>query len=433
MKKMARRALQNPLLRANIIMVGGALISHVGAYLYHLIVGRMLQPSEYGILQSLISLSNLITVPLVMLNTMMVKFVSQFAGRGEPEKVTFLYRRLSKWFWWILVIGGVSSFLFYRPVLQFLHIQTLGSFVFLDIALFFGLLQMLNRSVIQGFSRFIELVVSNILESYGKLLFGILAVLVGWGATGAFGAFVLAGALTYMYTVVVLRSAMPKAEVHAAIGWRRIGKESFVSLVMTISMIALFNVDVVLVRHFFSGVESGLYAALSVLGKIIYFGSSPVANTMLPMVSDAHVKGTGFHRMFLASFFLTALFAGGVTALYTLFPRQSLTILIGSQYAAAATYLPYFSLFLSLCALINIVTMFYFSTHQFVPILFMPLAATVQAVLIWLYHPTLLTVVTVSLGVTASLLGMLLLYYAYAVYAKASLRHRARLSTGKVH
>ena len=433
MKKIARAVLQNPLLKANMVMVGGAFVGHFGAYLYHLIVGRMLPPSEYGILQSLISLSNLITVPLVMLNTMMVKFVSQFAGRGELGKVAYLYNRLSRGFWWTLAVGGVSFFLFYQPVLQFLHISSVGSFVFLDIALFFGLLQMLNRSVIQGLSRFVELVVSNIMESYGKLLFGVLAVTVGWGATGAFGAFVLAGALTYLYTTVVLRSTAKHTEVHAAIGWRRLGKESVASLIMTISMIALFNIDVVLVRHFFSGVESGLYAALSVLGKIIYFGSSPVANTMLPMVSEAHVKGTGFHRMFLTSLFLTILFAGGVTALYALFPRQSLTILIGSQYAAAAPYLPYFSLFLSLCALINIVTMFYFSTHQFVPIFFMPVAAVAQAVLIWLYHETLLTVVTVSLGVTASLLGMLLLYYAYALYSETSLRHRARIPAGKVH
>ncbi len=427
MKRIVRLVLSNPLLKANVVMFGGAMISHVGAYLYHLIVGRMLAPSEYGILQSLISLSNLITVPLVMMNTMMVKFVSQFAGRGEKGKVAYLYHGLSKWFWRILLVGGIAFFIFYQPILQFLHISSLGSFVFLDIALFFGLLQMLNRSVIQGLSRFVELVVSNIAESYGKLLLGVLAVAFGWGATGAFGAFVLAGALTYIYTIAVLRQAVQKTEVRAAIGWRRIGKESLVSLVMTISMIALFNVDVVLVRHFFTGVESGFYAALSVLGKIIYFGSSPVANTMLPMVSEAHVKGAGFHRLFLTSLLLTALFAGGVTLVYWLFPSQALTILIGSQYTPAATYLPYFSLFLSVCAIINVMTMFYFGTHQFIPIFFMPIAAIFQALLIWMYHDTLLQVVTVSMSVTASLLAALLLYYAYAARAKIALRYRPRV------
>lgn len=427
MKKITRWVLQNPLLKANIVMVTGAFVAYVGAYLYHLVVGRMLQPSEYGVLQSLISLSNIITVPLVMLNTMMVKFVSQFAGRGERGKTTYLHHRLSKWFWRALAIGGILFFLFYEPVMQFLHISSPASFVFLDIALFFGLLQMLNRSVIQGLSRFVELVISNIIESYGKLVFGIIAVAVGWGATGAFGAFVVAGAATYVYTVVILRRVLPKTEQHAAIGWRRLGMESLASFIMTGSMIALFNADVVLVRHFFSGTESGLYAALSVLGKIIYFGSSPVANTMLPMVSEAHAKGTGIHRMFLASLLLTILLAGGVTAVYSLFPRQALTLLIGSQYAAAATYLPYFSMFLSLCALINIVTMFYFSTHQFIPIFFMPLAAITQSILIWSYHGTLLEVVSVSLGVTASLLAALLIYYAYARRTQIALRYRPRI------
>lgn len=408
------------------LMIGGAFAAQSGAYLYHLIVGRMLPPSEYGILQSLISFSNIITVPLVMLNMMMVKFVSQFAGYGADGKISYLYHRLTVWFWRILCSGGVVFLLLSGPVLSFLHIPSFGSFVFLDIALFFGLLQILNRSIIQGISRFVELVIANVLESYGKLLLGIIAVWVGWGSTGAFGAFVLAGAFTYVYTLIVIRKTVTKIEVPAEIGWKRIGKDSLSSFIMTVSMISLFNVDVVLVRHFLPE-DAGLYAALSVLGKIIYFGSAPIANTMLPLVSEAYAKKDGYHRMFLASLFLTVLLAGGISAVFWTFPEVAIRMLIGSKYIMAAPYLPFFSVFLSACALINIVTMFYFGTHRMTPILFMPVAAIAQAGMLWIFHESLIRVITVSLVVTTSLLCVLLLYYAYAARSKITLHYRPRV------
>ncbi|MBI5449600.1 hypothetical protein HY948_04795 [Candidatus Gottesmanbacteria bacterium] len=413
-------------IHANVLMVGGAFAAQSGAYLYHLLVGRMLPPSEYGILQSLISLSNIITVPLVMLNMMMVKFVAQFAGFGEHGKINFLYYRLTAYFWKILVIGGIIFLIFSGPVLSFLHISSFGSFVFLDIALFFGLLQILNRSIIQGISKFFELVVANVIESYGKLALGILAVLVGWGSTGAFGAFVLAGVFTYLYTLIVIEKNMSRSVVAADIGWRRIGSESVISFIMTMSMIAFFNVDVVLVRHFLPG-EAGTYAALSVLGKIIYFGSAPIANTMLPLVSAAYAKGDGYHKMFLYSLGLTALLAGGISFVYWMFPEIVIRALIGAKYVSAASYLPMFGLFLSVCALVNVVTMFYFGAHKATPIFFMPVAAVAQASVIWFFHSTLANVIGVSLAVTASLLGVLLLYYAYAARSKIALRYHSRL------
>lgn len=430
MKRLITTVLGSRLLASNALMVGGSTFASVGAYLYHLLMGRMLTATDYGILQSLISLSNIVSVPLVTLSTTMVRIVANLVGKGEEGEVAYLHRRLSRFFWRALIVGGGTFFLFKDTVLTFLHIDSLASFIFLDIAFFFGFLQVLNRSILQGLSRFAQFVGAHIMESYGKLLLGVVLIFFGFRAPGAFGAFVLAGALTYLYTEAVLRRVLVRQNHPLRVSLRTYVGSTWLSFLMTISIISLFNVDVVLVRHFLSAQEAGLYAALSVLGKIIYFGSAPIANTMLPLVSEAHARGEGFHRTFLTSFGLTALAAGGVVLIYSLFPVLSLTILIGPQYVAAAQYLMSFSLFLSLCALVNLVAFFFFSIHKPLPIYLMPLAALVQAGLITFYHRDIDQVIRISVGVVSSLFAALLLYYLYVVRQKIAFRDRARLSAG---
>lgn len=433
MLRFLKTATSHRLVRANIVMVGGSFAASVGAYLYHLLMGRMLIPEDYGALQSLISLSNILTVPLVTMNAVIVRFVSMLVGRGEGDLVTYIHHRLSRLFWWTFAIGG-STFLALRTlILQFLHLTSVVHIVFLDVALFFGLLQMLNRSILQGLSRFVDFVGANLLESWGKMLLGVFLVALGTRVEGAFGAFVVAGALTYIFTELKLRQVLTKREAKAQIPRQSLLRQGLEGFVMTVSMMSLFNTDVVLVRHFLSAREAGLYGALSVLGKIIYFGSAPVANTMLPMVSESHARGDKFQKIFLMSFGLTATLVGVAAAVFGMFPESVMSILIGKQYIDAAPLLLSFAMFISLCALINVVALYFFSTHQIIPLYFMPIGAILQAVLISVSHGSLLEVIRISLSVTASLLVALLLYYAYVAGSKASLRYRPGISAGTNH
>ena len=54
------------------------------------------------------------------------------------------------------------------------------------------------------------------------------------------------------------------------------------------------NIDVILVKHYFSADEAGHYAALSQLGKIIIFGTGAIASVMFPLVVERFEK----HEMY---------------------------------------------------------------------------------------------------------------------------------------
>ena len=120
-------------------MVGGHGLANIGAYLYHLFMGRLLVPNDYGALQSLISLSNLLNVPIASMNTVVAKFVSRYVGRDEPQKIASLYYQLRKLFFIFLIIGGTVFLLFSDMIMNFLHLDSWVNVLILDIALFFGL------------------------------------------------------------------------------------------------------------------------------------------------------------------------------------------------------------------------------------------------------------------------------------------------------
>lgn len=404
---------KNKTIHANVVMVGGNFFANIGAYFYHLMMGRLLIPADYGALQSLISLSNIFTVPLLTLNAVVAKYVSMYVGKNEPEKITSFYYIMRKLCFQICCIGGVIFLFFSRPILIFLHIDSWINFIFLDLVLFFGLLHTLNLATLQGLSQFIQMTIVSFIQSYGKLLLGICAVYLGWRVPGAFGAFVLISLITYAYTTLVLRRYISEKAAKTHVSGRAIWTFALPSFLMTVGVISFFNTDVVLVRHFFSSTESGLYAALSVLGKIIFFGSYPVAQAMFPLVSEAHAKGEPYEKILYTSVIFTLGIAGIVMVFYGFFPHMMLRILIGSQYLAASVYLVRFGLFLSLCTLINLLANYYLSIHETMPIYIVGIGAIIQAVLLFFFHANLSMVITVSLSVTSAVTALLGIYYVF--------------------
>lgn len=72
----------------------GAIVGGFGNYLYHLLMGRMLGPADYGILVSLISIFSILGVPLSAVGLTIVKFVSAFNGKKETKAISLFLKKL---------------------------------------------------------------------------------------------------------------------------------------------------------------------------------------------------------------------------------------------------------------------------------------------------------------------------------------------------
>ena len=98
------------------------------------------------------------------------------------------------------------------------------------------------------------------------------------------------------------------------------------------------NCDIVLVKHFFAAQEAGLYAAVAMVGRVIFAFSSAVVNSTFPLVAGTRNEERKDLRVIATSLILV-FGSGSILALgLCITPARIWTSLFGSGFAIAGKY-----------------------------------------------------------------------------------------------
>jgi len=373
-----------------------------------LVIGRMLGPAAYGELSSLLSLTGMLFVVFGFFVTVIVKFVAS----SEINESKKLFRWFTKR---AIVLGGLLGVItvLSAPVLaKFLHVGTL-EVILVGPILFFSMLIFVYRSFFQGLMKFKEMVVTNNLELGGRLVFGALLIYLGYSVLGAMVGILL----STVVAVLMSRYYLPKYQIFGKSVKFTAGKKVWTFAVpifiSTLSMNAFVSSDLILVKHFFSAHDAGIYSAISTLGKIIFYGTGPVGAVMFPLVSSRFTKGGGYKRIFVLSFLLTLAISLAVMFVYLVLPEFSVAILYGSEFLDVSGYLFKFGGFITVFTLATLILNYYISIEKTKVVYVGAIAALIQVFGIWNFHQSLDMVINVSLASSILLLTALLLYFGY--------------------
>ena len=406
MKKFFTEIITHPLFSGSAVMVFGSNAINVLNYIYHLIMGRLLGPADYGELASLISLIGLLGIIPASIGISVIKYVSSAKNDLEiGNMISWLKTRILQASFIFFVIILVISPL----IASFLKIHNVAYFILIAASFLFTLQSGLNRSILQGLLKFKETVISILAENSIKLILSILLVYLGLQVGGAILALVVAALLGWIVTNLYLRYH----EVSPPSFTRDIKAMLMFTVpvfIQTIATTSLYSSDVILVKHFFSSQEAGIYAALSTLGKIIFFGAGPIGAVMFPLISQKKTRGQNYRKIFTLSLLTTGLFAAGITAIYYLFPILAIKLLYGSAYLTASNLLVWFGISVSFFTLSFLLISYNLSLGKTFVVVFPLMAAIGQIILIWFFHQSLFMVVLISIFMTALLLISLLIY-----------------------
>lgn len=402
----------HPLFAGSAVMIIGSNLSNFIAYIYHLILGRILGPSSYSDLAALLAILGMFTTAFVFMGMVVVKFVSA----GKKSEISGLYNWFSKR---AIILGIVLA------AVLFITTPLISSFLHMDYTvvrligpiLFFFILSLVYRSFLQGLLRFKQVVLSVNAEFLARLVFGVTFVLLGYSIFGATMGILISSVIGFALSWLFLRKIKLSSGMSKFTQGREIVLYAIPIFLISIGKNSLFSTDVLLVKHFFEPFNAGLYAALSTLGKVIFFGTAPVASVMFPMVSKKQSKGEPYQHIFLLSFFLTLVITAGVLLIYWIFPELMVNILYGEEYLPASEYLVWFGLFMAIFSLSSLTASFYLArgkTKIAIPVI---IAAVLQAVGIWFFHDSLISVIYVSILSVSFLLAILLIYFGYEVKA----------------
>jgi O-antigen/teichoic acid export membrane protein len=192
-------------------------------------------------------------------------------------------------------------------------------------------------------------------------------------------------------------------------------------IIQSLAMTSLYSSDVILVKHFFSSHDSGIYASLSTLGKIILFGSGPIAGVMFPIISKRHAHQQKFIKVFITSLLLTVLLALLVLAIFAFVPQLVLRSSYGTSFIEASSLLFYFGIFISLYTISSLFINYHLSIGNTKVVVFPTLVAIGQIGGIWFSHSTLSSVIFVSLCSCIVLLICLCIFTVFKLQALAVL------------
>lgn len=410
MKKRIKHIVSHPLFSGSLIMIIGSNATNALNYIYHLAMGRLLGPVGYGELASLISLLLLLGMIPSSVGLVVIKFVSAAKNREDIENLVGWLRKKVLVGSIVMIILALLSSL---TISKFLNLEHPLYVFLIGILLFFALPTYLNRAALQGLMDFRAVVVSILAENSVKLILGAFLVYLGFSVGGAMLALILSAFLAWLLSYKFIKQHTTFKD-GSGVEVNSLLRYSLPVVIQSISITSLYSMDLILVKHFFSSHEAGLYAALSTLGKIIYFGAGPISSVMFPIVSKKHSLGEEYKRIFLYSLLLVIFFSLAILTIYTFIPEMMIKILYGSSYLEASSLLVWFGIFMTMFTLATLFIHFYLSLGKTKIVVLPLISAIFQALMIVFYHDSLRTVIIVSIAVTTLLLLGLIIYFFYA-------------------
>lgn len=374
-------------------------------YVYHFLVGRLLGPADYGILGAFFSIIYILFAPVNTIQTTLAKFTADFIVKNETGKVVHLHNRALKLMVYVSLAIFLIFFVFSPQIGKFLLIDNINYVRLFSTVFLIVFVTAVSRGFLQGLQKFKILSATLIIEGCIKLGLAISLIYLSFNLYGALTAISIALLVSFLFAFYSLKKILPKETVQ--FDSKPIYTYALPVLITMTVITAMYTVDVILVKHFFEPITAGLYAAASLLGKIIFFASYSFSWVMFPKIAEAYSKSEPYMHIFRKSLVFVAILASVATLAYWLIPELIINMLFGEQYLSIVNLIAPFGLAMSLFSIAFVVANYYLSTNRikFIYILFAFLIIEVAA--IWFFHETLEQIVNILLVTMICLVGAL--------------------------
>lgn len=404
--------LNHELISGSFYVLVGTTLSSLLAFFLNLFFARTLTYQDYGVFASLMSLITLFTIPAQSLSSIIVRYATSFFARNEFDRAGALYIRSFKY----LIIGGVLFnivFMLFSPLISdFLKINQLGLLFLVGISVAIFYIATLNLAFIQSLLKFKLLGFIFLIAGVGKLAGGVILVLLGFSVYGAIFATFIFSFLDFIFSLYPLKKVIKNARNSVGIGIKAFSSYAIPAGVAVISLSSFISTDVLLVKHFFSPTDAGLYGGLSLIGKVIFYFTGPIAIAMFPLIVKRHELKEKFNNLFYLSIFLVLIPSVVITLFYFIFPQFTIQLFLGGrQYLSMGPFLGLFGIFLTIFSLNNVFVSFFLSIKRTTVSIITLLMAVLQIFFIYIFHSDFYQIIYVSIATSVMLLIFLMVYY----------------------
>ncbi|HEV2400706.1 MAG TPA: oligosaccharide flippase family protein [Candidatus Sulfotelmatobacter sp.] len=301
------KALRQKLLGGSLALLAGSGLVGVTNLVYNVATARLLGPTGFAHATAVYTLLMLTSAITLSFQVVCAKYVASHDDLAEKTEIfSSLHHRA-----WMAGVGlGLVLFLFNHALQKYLNLPDPVLISLLALGTTFYIPLGVRRGYIQGIHAFRALAINFMLEGLVRLGGAYLLIELGLGVKGAVLASVIAVIASYFLALPSPGGGLLRSR-HMPISFG----EGLQAIVFFSGQVVINNFDIVLVKHFFSSDQAGIYAAVSLVGRLVNMCAWSVVNTMFPVSaaarqSDREARPVLFMSLFLVFLILSVLILG---------------------------------------------------------------------------------------------------------------------------
>lgn len=395
----------NELLKGSLVLLSIFMIVNVLNYFFQFFMARSFTLEDYGIFAALVGILYILSVPSESIQLISSRYTSILSNKN-PNGVKSLILKMNK----KGLILSLIVFALYIPIAfflsWFLNIQ-IWLLILTGASIFFVFLSPVNRGVLQGQKKFSKMGTTFLIEALIKIILGSLLVYFGFRVYGAMLGIIIAMLVAFLISFMFVREHL-KVKVKEEIKIGDVYSYSFSVFMSLLVIFLMFSLDILLVKSFFPGDVAGKYAVISLLGKTIFFATSPINKAMFPLMVN---KDNQDARRTLKNATKFVLLIGILTIiLFAVFPDMIIKILFGEKYLGYSNLLWIMGTAFLILSLANLVIYYRLSIGKIKRVWVLAIFPVIQIVLSMLFIKSLLEFsIILIISYSLLLLGVLIL------------------------
>lgn len=360
------RILSDHFVKNNIIYFAGTLTTGFFSYLFHPVLSRLMGVADFGDTQALLSFSALTGGVVAIFGTIIVNLIANGGDEEKKKQIISSLRKIAFYaagFVFSLFLAG-SFFL-----KNFFNFSSLPAFILLIASIPLSVSVTVRSAFLHGRRNFKTLSLGGVISSSSRLLFAAFFVILGWRTFGAMFGLLAAQLVALGYLYLKTRQDLIFVPASKPLFSKDIRRELAYGLLIfatTFTITFLYSADILVVKHYFSAGEAGLYSGIATVGRVIFFLCASVVGVLFPSVSLANTP-TDNQRLLIKALAIIFLIGGLIWLSFLIAPCLFINLLIGSRYASHASLLPRLGLLSFLVALVQVLFMYHLALrHRFI-------------------------------------------------------------------
>ncbi|WP_338140816.1 sugar isomerase [uncultured Flavobacterium sp.] len=385
------------------------LFVNAGNYLYNLLLGRILGPSEFADAAILITL-------LLVLSFVGMTFqvtTAKYAVLLEGNQLHIFLKLIFKYALLFGILLGCIVLLLSHQLQEIFKTKTSLMFVLFGLGLPMYFIMSINRGLYQGKNDLRNLSKTYYFEMLCRLILTLLllcllpqiqsSIIIALGILISF-AF---GLIPFQKII----NSKNNQTLSDNLDTKSIITFFALTAFYELTQIIINNSDIMLVKHYFDNEKAGLYASLALIGRVVYFVAWMFVMLLLPKVIQLKKQGADTLPILLKYVLYIVCLSTIIVLSALLFPEIVVRLMFGDKYLPIAFLLWKYALATSIFAIANIFAYYFLSINKYIPVIISAFLGLAQIILIVLYHNSLEQVVVMQIIAMVVLLLFQLFFF----------------------